>query len=456
MKLSIRNISILALSAMAPVTAMAQNTRSGYFLEDYTYRFQMNPAMDNSRNFFAMPALGNVNVSMNGTLNVSDVIYNVNGRTTTFLNPGVSAQEVMKNIGDKNRIGADVKLTLLAAGFKAWGGYNTIAVNARVSTEAHLPGSFFSLLKEGVENKSYDISDLRAFGTGYAELSLGHSRQINKKWRVGASMKLLVGGGYVDAILDQAQLTLGENDWTIKSDGKINANVKGFTYKTKVNENTHHRYVNGAKVDGAGVNGFGIAFDFGATYKAARDWTVSASLLDLGFIGWSNNMLATTNGLKTFNTDGYTFNADDDQPNSFGKEWDKIKDDLSALYELDDMGDTGGKARMLGATFNIGAQYTLPAYRKLTFGLLNTTRIQGEYSWTDFRLSANVAPVKCFEAGVNMSAGTYGVGFGWLMNFHTKGFNFFLGMDRTLGKVTKQFVPLSSNGSVNIGMNFPL
>ena len=66
-----------------------------------------------------------------------------------------------------------------------------------------------------------------------------------------------------------------------------------------------------------------------------------------------------------------------------------------------------------------------------------------------------MAPVKCFDASVNMSAGTFGVGFGWLLNFHTTGFNFFIGMDRTMAKVTKQFVPLNSNASVNIGMNFP-
>ena len=164
-------------------------------------------------------------------------------------------------------------------------------------------------------------------------------------------------------------------------------------------------------------------------------------------------MLASTNGTKTFNTDRYTFNVDDDASNSFKNEWDNIKDDLSALYELDDMGDTGSKTRMLGATLNLGAEYTLPVYRKLTFGLLNTTRIQGKYTWTDFRLSANVAPAKCFDAGVNMSAGTFGIGFGWLLNLHVPGYNFFVGMDRTLGKVSKQFVPLNSNASVNLGMN---
>lgn len=451
------NIRSMALCAMAIVCAgaAAQNTRSGYFLEDYTYRFQMNPAFENSRNFIAMPALGNLNVSMDGTLNVSDVIYNVNGRTTTFMNPGVSASEVLGNLSDKNRIGADVKMTVLAGGFKAWGGYNTIAINARASLEAHLPKSIFSLLKEGVSNNTYDISDLGAFANVYGEIALGHSHKINDQWRVGGALKFLVGGGYLDATLNQASLTLGENDWTVTTDAEISANVKGLRYETDVNDKTNHRYVNGAEIDGGGINGFGVAFDLGAVYKPARDWTVSLALLDLGFINWSNNMLASTNGVKTFNTDRYTFNVDDTKPNSFENEWENIKNDISALYELDDMGDTGSKSRMLGATMNVGVEYTLPVYRRLTFGLLNTTRIQGEYSWTDFRLSANVAPAKCFDASVNMSAGTFGVGFGWLLNFHTKGFNMFVGMDRTMGKVTKQFVPLSSNASVNFGMNFP-
>ena len=53
-----------------------------------------------------------------------------------------------------------------------------------------------------------------------------------------------------------------------------------------------------------------------------------------------------------------------------------------------------------------------------------------------------------------MSAGTFGVGFGWLVNIHPGCFNFFVGMDHTLGKTTKEFVPLSSNASVNLGLNF--
>ncbi len=70
--------------------------------------------------------------------------------------------------------------------------------------------------------------------------------------------------------------------------------------------------------------------------------------------------------------------------------------------------------------------------------------------------SASVAPCKVFSAGINMVAGTYGVGFGWIANVHTTGFNMFLGMDRTLGKISKNpGIPVTSNADVSIGINFP-
>lgn len=65
-----RIISIMTIAAAAAVPAMvsAQNTYSGYFLENYTYGYEMNPAFGNNSNYVSMPALGNLNLSMRGTL----------------------------------------------------------------------------------------------------------------------------------------------------------------------------------------------------------------------------------------------------------------------------------------------------------------------------------------------------------------------------------------------------
>lgn len=455
---SIIKHTLFGVAMLAALTAGAQNTRSGYFVDDYTYRFQLNPAFGNSKSFFSMPVLGNMNVGMNGNLHVTDLLYNVDGRTTTFMNPKVSTSEFLGNISDMNKLRINTKFDIMSVGFKALGGYNTVNLNVRTDIGLNLPKSIFSLLKEGLSNKSYAIDDMRASASAYAEIALGHSRDITSEWRVGATVKFLVGGANIDAHLRRATMTLGTDSWTIESEAEINASLKGLSYETDYNDRTKNHYVSGAKVDGAGIGGFGLGFDLGAVYKPAMlpDWTFSAAILDLGFINWSNNVVASTNGVKEFNTNEYTFNVDDKADNSFSKEWDKMQDKLSALYELDDMGDQGSRTTSLATTFNIGAEYTFPLYRRLTFGLLNTTRINGDYTWTDFRLSANVAPVKCFSASANLGVGTFGAAFGWLLNFHHTGFNIFVGMDNTLGKVAKQFVPLSSNASFNFGINFPL
>ena len=451
---------ILALGGImaAAVTAVAQNTNSGYFLDGYTYRYQMNPAFGNDRHFVSMPALGNMNVAVRGNLHLSSVIYSLNGRTVLFTNPGISASEVMGNIHDKNRIGSNVKVNVLSAGFKAFGGYNTVSINARADVNAVVPKAFFSLAKEGVTNKTYDIRDLRARAKGYAEVALNHSRDIKALpgLRVGAAMKFLVGVANMDAYFNEANLELGENEWIARTNADIYANIGGFQYEHKINKQGRE-YVSGMNLDGdgnIGPNGFGMAFDLGATYQWG-DFNFSLAALDLGWISYSDTHFATTGGTQTVNTDAYTFNANDDASNSFSNEWKNLRNGLNDLYQLDDRGNIGSRSVGLGATLNVGVEYTLPVYRKLHFGLLSSTRFQGDYTWSEVRLSANVAPVKCFSADANVAAGTYGVGFGWLLNFHTTGFNLFLGMDHTLGKVTKQFAPLNSNASVNFGINFP-
>lgn len=455
--------TLLLASALTALSGTAQNTATGYFQSGYTYAFQLNPALGCSvdgdaraRNFVGMPALGNTDVAMRGSLHMSSILYKVDGRTVTFMSPDVSASEVLSGLKTVNKVQADVRVTALAGGWRAWGGYNTVAVSARANVSAKVPRSLFSFLKEGVGNSVYDIDGVGATANAFAEVAFNHSRPVGREWQIGGAVKVLLGAGNVNARLDRANLTLGEDLWTITTNAHIRSSVKGLSYKTKLNDNTHHHYVNGARVEGGGVNGVGLGFDLGAVYKpkALPDWQFSAAILDLGFIAWNNDVLATTYGDRTFQTDRYTFNADGDAPNSFENEWKHVRDDLTALYELDDAGDQGSRTTPLAATVNVGVRYTFPLYRRLTFGLLNTTRLQGKYGWTDFRLSANVAPSRIFSASVSASAGTFGMGFGWLLNLHVTGFNLYAGMDHTLGKVVKQYVPLNSNGSLNLGMNF--
>lgn len=452
-----KNISrIIAISGFmaANILATAQNLNSGYFVDNYTYRYQLNPAYANERNFISMPAAGNIDLGLTGTLNLTDVLYTYNGKTVLFSNPNISAAEVMGNIGDKNTLTTNIRETILAGGFKGMGGYNTISLSARADIGVMVPGSLFGLVKEGISNRTYDIRNVGASAMGYGELALSHSHDIGKSGlRIGAAVKFLVGVANIDAHFNQADLTLGTDNWSVTSDADVYVNLGGFEYDHKYSDRLGRDYVSGFNMDGnsdkIGPNGFGVAFDLGVTYKW-RDFTFSAAALDLGFLSFSNTKYATTGGRQTFNTDDHVFN-----PSDMDGSWDEFIGGFDKLYQMQDKGNIGSRSRTLDATLNVGVEFALPVYRKLSFGLLSSTRFAGDYGWTEARLSANIAPAKCFSAGINFAAGTYGYGVGWLLNYSYTGFNLFVGMDNTYYKFAKQGVPLHSNMSVNFGINFP-
>ena len=46
---------------MATSAAVAQEMQSAYFVKDYLFRHDLNPALGNEKNYISFPALGNVN-----------------------------------------------------------------------------------------------------------------------------------------------------------------------------------------------------------------------------------------------------------------------------------------------------------------------------------------------------------------------------------------------------------
>lgn len=451
MKRYITRLSLAAVLAATSFSLEAQTLQSGYFVDNYLYRYQANPAVGNEgKGFVSMPGLGNLNITTGGTLSLRHIFYNLNGRTTTLLNPGISASEVLDGMKEHSRIGLDLRETILAVGFKALGGYNTITLGARANLNVGLPKELVRLAKQGVENSVYDLSDFGATARGWAEIALNHSHKINNKWRVGGTFKFLIGVGSLDAHVNTANLKLYDDQYIGEVDATAHTSIKGFNWKTDFNDRTNRHYVSGMDIDGfSPVNGFGAALDLGAVFTLNKDWEFSLAFTDLGFISWNTDFTATTDGLQSVSTDSFAFNVDNSDS------WDKFTDNLTRLYELEDKGNLGSRLTGIGATMTAGAQFTLPVYRKLKFGFLNTTRINGDFSWTDFRLSATVRPVKVFSAGINAGYGTFGARFGGIINVNVTGFNLFVASDCFPGKFAKQYVPLNSNFNVNFGINFP-
>lgn len=461
------NKYILAATMMLSASAtVAQNLNSAYHTEDYKFRHDMNPAIGNEQGYFSIPALGNISVSMQGNFGYGDIVlknpmYGTESdkKMTTFMNPYISTDQALKGFSKgNNRILGDVGLAILSMGFKGFGGYNTIELNSKTSIGVSLPYELFEFAKN-TGNKTYNMGDISAHAMSYVELALGHSRDINEKLRVGAKLKFLFGAARADFQFKDVKVDLaGTDKWTVSGDAQANVSAAGFKYEMKqenYNQEDKGSYdkINDVDVDGAGLGGFGMAVDLGAVYKINDDWKVSASVLDLGFISWSNNLYAT-NMNKSFEFDGFhDIAVKDGKGESLDNQSDSYGDQITDFINLQDNGDKGGRSTGIGATINVGCEYILPSYRKLSFGFLSSTRIKGIYSWTEGRLSANWTPLKWLDGGVNFAVNSFTTSMGWVLNIHPKGYNIYLGMDHILGKTSKECIPLSSNVSVSLGMS---
>ena len=466
MKKSLRYMAAALTMVAAILPTSAQELRTSYFMETSNYRHQMNPALLDSP-YFGM-FFSNINIGMTGNIGAKQFIFDTNGlpgytgnyRYTTFMDPNVDAKTFLNKLHDKNRFDLYLNYNLFSVGFKAWGGVNLLELNLRSNTNLTLPKGLFEFAKTAGEKEHYEFGGLGMRTQNYMELALGHSRDINKQWRVGGKLKFLIGAAYADFTADNVTLDMTEDAWRIQSNAQVKASLlKSDVIHEDPSKNSADGRPRVKELDNFGFSlpGFGMALDLGVTYKPIENLTLSAAITDLGFISWKNTHHASSQGDYTFDGfDNIYIGSDKDQTEDIDDQFDQIGDDLEEMFSVYDDGmKTATQA--LAATLNVGAEYKLPAYDKLKFGFLYTSRIHGKYSWHQGMLNVGVRPVKWFECNVNGAVTSTGVTAGGMLSLKAPHFNFYIAADRFFSKMGKQGVPLnSSNGNITFGMTFPL
>lgn len=183
---------------------------------------------------------------------------------------------------------------------------------------------------------------------------------------------------------------------------------------------------------------------------------MSASLNDVGFISWSKAAHAAIDPGVPYTFDGFDNVAVSGDENTLEDQWDGIADDLEDFFTLEDKG-THSVTEGIGAKLNLGVEYEMPFWRRMSVGLLYSGCFDGIYTYNQAMLALNVSPLDCLDFALSGRVGTYGAGAGAMMNIHCPGFCFFVGTDCFLGKVGKQYIPLENmNASVSFGVNIAL
>lgn len=455
MKHAIKHIASIALAVVLSAGVSAQTTlNSSYFMEKMTKRNQLNPALKTENNYVSIPSIGNLYLGINSNLGLGTFLYPRDNKLVTFLHESVPADEFLNKLTPNNTIELDLGLDLISFGFWAWGGQNTFNLSLKSNTGAYLPREIFEFLKTGQEATGvtrYDMSNITATTSNYLELALGHARDITDKLSAGAKIKVLIGAAHAEARIDRMDISMSQNEWTIKQAGHLQAtSLLELTTDPETGEVTGYDFGNHF-----GVAGFGLGFDLGATYEIIDNLTLSAALTDIGFMRWNNLTRAETDPDKGFIYTGFdNIGAEDDEngDNPFDQKADQLGDDLKALTKFY-QSDTQSVSNSLRTTLRVGAEYAV-LDNAISFGLLSTTRFVGYRTYAEGMAAINFRPLSALHLTVNGSVSNMGSSVGAILNICAPGFNFFVGTDYFATKYSKQFIPINhARANFSFGFN---
>lgn len=450
----IKYLTLLLLMACALSTS-AQTAKSAYFLDGTFHNYRLNPAMKAERGFISLLS-GNMSMGTNGNVGISNFLYPYgDDKLTTFMSGTVGKDEFLARLPQSIRFGTDVNGTLLAGGFRMFGGYTTLGVTLHTSLSMSLPKGFFEFAKKGFSENAYSFGGIGLNTMNYVAASVGHSREIIDGLRVGVNVKYLVGLAYANATIDRLNVEMGDERWLVQSHAKVNAALISEARLT-VDENG---LVNGAEMGPFAPSASGFGVDLGVVYDMKNivpGLTLSASVVDMGRINWKYMMQASTNDTKV-EFDGFTEIDPNDVEGSIQEELNQLAEDASKMIELRSDG-VSSMSTKLNTTMYLGAEYNMPFYKPLSVAVLYGKRFSeaNVAEWSEFRGYVNISPLKWFEASVNVGRTTYGTSLGWLINFHPKRSTFFIGSDYMITKVTPQYIPVDNlNSHITLGINIP-
>lgn len=452
---STKLIGVFSIMLICALSANAQFLRTSYFMEGTHYRQQLNPALTPTKGYFNLPVIGAINATVGSTsLGYQDIIDIIDDGDDFYTKP-----DFMNRLKDNNKLNVNFSTEILSAGWYKGKNFWSFNIGLRADIGASLTKNMFTFLnemetvEENWRNSNYDISNQRLNINTYAEVGLGLSRQINSRLTVGGRVKVLLGIGNMDLKLNNVSMSAN-----LPSDAEI-ANWSNADYwsnlspqeavkqatELKAKFNNYHANLNvGAELkssfkglelkeeDGKdyvtdfdfdsgklGIAGYGFGIDLGASYKVLDNLTVSASVLDLGFISWSKSStkIASANP-DPINIKGSTYTGQID-PSDFQtvvNAVNQLQNDAQGYMDRVTNGDVldydmlqlevadakESRKSRLASTVVVGAEYGL-FENKLGLGVLSTTRFVQPDALTELTFSANYRPKSWFNVALSYS-----------------------------------------------------
>ena len=473
-KLGYKGLLLLGGMMMLGGAAQAQYLRSSYFMEGTSARLQLNPGLQPTKGYFNMPIIGSFNMSASSNvLGTSDIIDLMDSGSDLYSN-----DKLFDRLKADNRLNVNLNTDILSFGWYRGKGFWSVNVGLRADFGAELAKDMFSMMRtmngfalEDVAgtNQSYSLSNQTLNMKAYAEIGLGYSRRITEKLTVGGRVKVLLGLARTEMNINQFDLNLDvpnpqyTNYADYESRGELSpSDWYGAHYDYSANGNVittlkggGMTFDNNGMIDNfdldagdLGIAGSGFGIDLGASYKVWDNLTVSASILDLGFLKWkeSETTVATVSGeahemIDASNYDRYiggdflSFERFDFEEGSPEKV--KTKTRLYSTLLL------AGEYGLLNNKLSVGAMYTARFAEPKTLNELTFLATFRPKNWLNAAISYCPIQASGKSIGLAVKLGPLFVGTDYMFfGGNSKSVNGFLGISFPLGGKAKPFSEL--------------
>ena len=203
--------------------------------------------------------------------------------------------------------------------------YLSFGFYEEVDILAKIPRDMVDLFYEGntVIDRRYSIKKLAARAEMVGVLHVGLSKKIHEKWNLGARAKIYSGVFNLSSKLNSGSFYTEEGTQNIYRQHLDNVDflmqTSGVIFHN--GEEIDASYVKSKLLFGGNL-GFGI--DVGFTHHYSKQWTITGSILDLGFINNSKNVESFLYK-GDYQVEGVQLNFDPDNPENY---WSDLKDDF--------------------------------------------------------------------------------------------------------------------------------
>lgn len=297
--------SILLFTPFVKYPALqAQTSQTLYFMDRIPQSSLLNPAYQPDHDFYiGIPLFSSLNVNAKSNFaSFNDMVFKHHQYDSliSFLHPDADPGNFISGLKELNTIAPDLYVGILSLGYRSNNSYFTFGIADRASVTVDMPRDMIMLGLEGNESFIGRSADFSSFGgemNYFREYTFGYSYDINRLFNVGGRAKLLFGKANMSFRGENMNLYTDPDSYNIRLISKFNMDLSMPLTLVRDESGRIDQIDSHFASDDYGTGSFlfgsrnaGMAFDAGASFRIAREVTIFASLIDLGFIGWKRDV----------------------------------------------------------------------------------------------------------------------------------------------------------------------